>query len=468
LYEFQQEDIDKLFSSASVLITNEMGTGKTYEAVALDYFRRQGNITVKTLVVCNKAGVEATWYKHFSELCPEVPIVIMDAKARGAFVKAAQSKQGGIFIAHWEGIRLEHQSLRDVPWYHIIADECQKMQNRKAQVTQAIKKFKPTFRTAMSGTPITTNVEQYWSVLNWLWPSVFRSYWSYYKRYITYDIKYPEGYHINKRPQNIEELLAILEPFTVRHLKKEPCCEHHPNGVMPWLPDKMYEQYWVDLTPVQRKAYNDMKRDFVSWVGAQGDKPLVAPVVIARLVRLQQFALAYAEVVYDNDEEEEHGLGRVILSEPSSKFEAAEEIILEHVEAGEQVVVYSQFSQAIKLLGKRLEKAGINHALYTGATSDSERTRIVRGFLAGEIGVFAGTIKAGGIGLDLFTASTVIFLDRSWSPSENVQAEDRLHRHGQKNSVRIIDIMARNTIDLGRKQQIDLKWSFIKQLLGDK
>jgi SNF2 family DNA or RNA helicase len=357
--------------------------------------------------------------------------------------------------------------LKTVQWYHVIADEVHKMKSRKAQQTRAIKGIKTTFKTALSGTPATNKPHDFWSILNWLWPTQFRSYWKFYAEHVDYDIVYPQGFHKIKGPKNVDKLLDQIGPYYVRHLKKERCCDHHPQGVMAYLPDKVYETQWVDLLPVQRRAYDEMNKELVAWVGAQRDKPLIAPVVVAKLIRLQQFAIAYCDV--DTVEKGEFEVEtHVRMSEPSSKLDTLMDIVEEHVEEGQQIVIFSQFSQAIRLLGVRLHKAGFNHALYTGDTKQSDRDRIVQGFLKGDIQVFAGTIKAGGVGLDLYTASTVVFIDRAWSPAENLQAEDRLHRHGQKNSVRVIDLMARNTIDLGRKQQIDLKWEWIKELLGDK
>jgi SNF2 family DNA or RNA helicase len=229
---------------------------------------------------------------------------------------------------------------------------------------------------------------------------------------------------------------------------------------MPELPDKYNTKVWVTLKPEQRRAYNQMNKDLIAWVGEHEDQPLVAPVVIAKLIRLQQFAVAYCDVNWTEGESP-----TVTLSEPSAKLDVLMELLDDNPE--ESVVVFSQFSQAIRLLGARLAAAEIPHGLFTGATSDSDRARIVNEFQAGKLRVFAGTIKAGGVGLDLFRASTVVFLDRSWSPAENLQAEDRLHRHGQQNAVQVIDIMAKDTIDLGREQMLIQKWDWIRKMLGD-
>ncbi len=155
----------------------------------------------------------------------------------------------------------------------------------------------------------------------------------------------------------------------------------------------------------------------------------------------------------------------MILSEPSSKLDAVMEIIEEL--GDRQVVIFSQFAQVIKLLAARLEKKGITHGKFIGDTPADERARIISSFQDGKIQVFAGTISAGGVGITLTAASTVVFVDRSWSAALNLQAEDRLHRIGQKQAVQVIDIIANDTIDRKRIKIIQTKWEWVKRLIGD-
>ncbi len=462
LFEFQKEDVDKLREKRSCLIANEMGSGKTYEAIALDILRRNGDNTQRTLVVCNKSQINSTWGMHYERLT-SLPVVCYANQDRAAFVKSLKAPGGGIWIINWEALRIVTE-LRDINWYCIIADECQKMKNKDAQQTRSLKRIKAYFKIALSGTPITNKPHDYWSVLNWLFPESYRSYWRFYKDHVEYEIVYPAGYHKIKGPKNVGILLDKIGPYYVRHLKKQQCCEHHPQGIMPYLPDKYYSEIWVDLTPEQKIAYKQMNKDMIAWVGAQKDKPLVAPVVIAKLMRLQQFAIAFCDIEFD-DSDPDNIESHVSMTMPSSKIDACMELLLD--EPDKQFVIFSQFSKPIYLLAEEMKRKGIDYATYTGDTKSQDRERIVADFLGGKIRVFAGTIKAGGIGLDLYSASTVIFLDRSWSPAENLQAEDRLHRHGQKDAVQVIDIMARHTVDRGRKQDIAQKWEWIQELLGD-
>jgi SWI/SNF-related matrix-associated actin-dependent regulator 1 of chromatin subfamily A len=256
----------------------------------------------------------------------------------------------------------------------------------------------------------------------------------------------------------------------VRRLKSE---------VLHELPDKYYSEIWVDLPPVQRRGYDQMRRDMLTWVTAHRDDidnehPLIAGSVAAQLTRLQQFAIAAMR--YDGTRTQQRlrqGVAEwrevpvYTMTEPSAKLDAVMELI---TSSREQIVVFSQSKQAIHLLTRRLHAAGIPTSVITGDTSTSHavRGRITDDFQQGKTRVFAGTIRACGEALTLTAASTVVFLDRDWNPSKNRQAEDRAHRLTQKNAVHVIDVMARNTIDLGRHQRIEVKWQWLQQILGDK
>jgi SNF2 family DNA or RNA helicase len=448
LFDFQAEDVEKLGAHPCRLIGSEMGTGKTYEGVALDDVAGSS----KTLVVA-PLSVLPVWDEHFKALSGREGVVI-DPKDRDRSFELFKKSDSGLFMVHWDVLRLMPE-LRTVNWDHIIGDEVHRAQNRKAQQTQALKKIKTKNKTGLSGTPLTNRPDQFWSSLNWLYPDRFSSYWRFYKQHVDFEIVYPQGYHKIAGPKDEDVLLDSIDPFYVRHLKREECCPHHPHGVQPQLPEKYYTEQWVDLHPKQRRAYRDMERDMLAWVGEQEDTPLVASVVVAKLVRLAQFAVAYME--YSND--------RWTLGEPSAKLDALMDILEDN--PNKQFVIFSQFKTAIKLLERRLAKAGISYVTLTGDTPQPDRGPFVQRFQNGRARVFAGTIQAGGVGITLHAASTAIFLDRTWSPAVNVQAEDRLHRIGQKDAVQIIDLMAKSTVDLGRQQQLIQKWSWIKRMLGD-
>lgn len=457
LFPFQREDVEKLTPHTGVLIANEMGTGKTYEAVALDVERRKiAGPTAKTLVVAPLSVLDS-WRIHFEELT-DLTVQVINPKARELFLK----RDVQIYVVHWDVLRLMPE-LTSMPWLHIVSDECHRAQSRNAQQTKALKKIASTFKTGLSGTPITNTPDKLWSILNWLYPKgrgdqftpYYTSYWRFFGKFVE-SIQTPQGYREIKGPKNTDLLHEMIGPYYVRHLKKKRCCKHHPHGVTPELPDKYNSEIYVALEGKQLKAYNSMKKDMLAWIGDHEDKPLAAPVVVAQLVRLQQFACAYAEI----DRE-----GKVIMADPSTKLDACMQMLLDNPD--EQFVIFSQFAQLIRLLKQRLEKKDIPHGILIGDTPQKFRGKLVNDFQSGRTRVFASTIAAGGVGITLTSANKCIFLDRSWSPALNSQAEDRLHRIGQVAPVQIIDIIARGTVDLGRKQRLEQKWSWIRQVLGD-
>lgn len=446
LYPFQQYVVDNFKSVRCILLGDDMGLGKTVQAISLDLKRRSElseTDVLKTLVVAPLAVIPS-WKYHWQTMAPSLRVVAIDNKNRTPFIEAALAGDGDVFICHWPALRLMPQ-IANRRWFHLIGDEIHSIQNRKAKQTIAFKKIKSDNKSGLSGTPAFDKPDDLWSILNWLYPKFWASYWSYYNHHLITN-QY-NGYRQIVGIAHIDELHMQMNGFYIRRKKED---------VLPDLPDKYYTTIDVDLSPSQERAYESMRKQMLAWIGEHEREPISAPVVIAQLTRLQQFACAFAEI--DDD------TGKMYLSEPSSKLDAVMELL---ESTDRQVVIFSQFSQMIKLLARRLEKAGITHGIYIGQTSPKDREKIVDDFQSGKLKVFAGTISAGGVGITLTASSTVIFIDRSWSPSINVQAEDRLHRIGQPNAVQVIDIRARQTIDASRAKKIQQKWSWIKKLIGD-
>lgn len=462
LYPFQKEAVEKLWQVKSILIGDEMGLGKTHEAIAIDLTRRAQfpGMKLKTLVICPLAMI-STWTKAWFQWSNELRILPINNKDRSLFLDELNDDNYDVFICHWPVLRLIEEYLVEVPWYNVIADEAHSMQNRKSKQTLAIKRLQSGYKTALTGTPAFDKPDDLWSILNWLYPKFWSSYWDYYRRHLM--VTTFNGYKTVVGVANPEQLQREMTGFYIRRRKEEVIFD---------LPDKYYTEIEVELSPQQQRAYNSMRDNMLSWIGTHEQEAVVAPVVIAQLTRLQQFALAFGEIVrkpvrsrgesgewIDGFEE------KMILSEPSSKLDAVMDVI-ESLN-GAQVVIFSQFSQVIDLLAVRLAKKGITYGKFTGDTPALTRSRLISDFQDGKVQVFAGTIAAGGVGITLTAASTVIFTDRSWSNALNLQAEDRLHRIGQKSAVQVIDIIARGTIDSRRIRVIQQKWAWIKRLIGD-
>jgi SNF2 family DNA or RNA helicase len=460
LYGFQKEDTEKIAPAGSGLIGSEMGTGKTLEGIELDkiWYDQERN-PGPTLVVA-PLNTFNTWQEKYGLQSPESDVITIDRKNRDLFLEAIRKRQGDVYLMHWDALRLM-PGLAGVKWNTVIADEVHRAANRKAQSTQALFRLQAKHRLAMSGTASGDNPVNLWSILHFVWPTYYRSYWKFYKHYVI------EGTgHGSNGPyrqvlgfKHLDQLQEEMAPWYVRHLKREECCEHHPQGVMSWLPEKTYDKIWVDLSPTQRRIYEQMKDKMVAWVGEHENEPLAAGVAVAQLARLSQMCLATPTITDD---------GRVDLSLPSSKLEALLEIVKDHPD--KKFVVFSASKKMCYLAKAYMKERDIGSFVLSGDTPQVQRDGMVERFTQDpSITLFIGVIEAAAEGIDglQHATDTAIFLDRSWRTIKNQQAEDRLHRGGQKDTVQIIDIMAKDTLDMGRFQKLEMKWKFIKTILGD-
>lgn len=526
LFKFQAEDVQKLKSKKSRLVGSDPGTGKTYIGIVLDQLNRtgDGNVKVtkipqrpKTLIICPKSVI-SVWDTHCMDLTNDDIYVYDDnglspKQAREKFLKDLLNPwNDGYFVIHWDGLRLIEPAInkKHMEFFHIIADECHRAKNRKAQQTRALKKLKTVYKTGMSGTPADNKPQDLWSILNWLWPTYYGSFWKFVKAYLISEAT-EEGYtkFVGLNERTLPKLRREMAPWYVRRRKED---------VLPDLPDKYYTRIWVDLDPKQRKAYDQMRKTMIAWVETykediERNDPIIAQAVVSQLVRLSQFACGYMVPKLDAEgnhmfkwkwpkgtkredkvrfkelwrakypdapfDPEKFGAEKKFLFEmidPSSKLDTVMDLLEDRMSLnkdtgeweGEQIVIFSQFKSVISLLEKRLVSKGVPYGLLTGDVSQSDRTQAVQDFQSGKIRVFAGTIKAGGVGITLHAARTIVFVDRDWSPAINLQAEDRLHRIGQMEAVEVIDLIGKNTVDLGRHQKLALKWKWLSMILGDK
>lgn len=458
LYPFQEEDVNKHAKQKNGLVGSAMGCGKTHIAIALDemWYTQSKR---PTLVIA-PINTFDSWVEKYAEQSPQSDVTVIDRKNRTDFLEKIRKRQGDVFVMHWDAVRLMPE-LQKFNFGLIVGDEVHRISNRKAQVTRAVKKLHADHVLGLSGTASGDQPQYLWSVLNWLWPSYFRSYWKFFERYCETDTVYAgeSSYQKVVGTRNLPELHELMSPWYSRHLKREQCCEHHPNGVMDWLPEKTYTNMWVELNPTQRRIYDQMRKDMIAWVGEHEGSPLVASVVVAQMTRLSQMALATPD--FDSV------TGKVSLREPSSKLDAVQELIEDN--PGKQFVIFSSSKQVCYLAEQKFKKVGIESFVLSGDTPQSQRDGMVGRFQNGDAQLFIGVIQAAAEGIDglQYATDTAIFLDRSWSTVKNMQAEDRLHRDGAKDAVQIIDVMARNTLDFGRKQRLETKWEWIRSILGD-
>jgi SNF2 family DNA or RNA helicase len=411
LYPFQALSVTFMRALEGALLADEAGLGKTAQSIRAAYDQ------TPVLIVCPNS-LKYWWASEIKRWTlgssPKVTIVDVSCRHNPDF----WDKPAGFYIIHWEALRFDIARIRKVHWGCVIADEAQRMKNRKSQQSKAVRSIRAERRYALTASPVINQPADLWAILNFLYPRRYTGYWKWFNEYVL-AIPQPFGGYEIVGIRNPEKLHAELKQFTIRRLKE---------NVLKDLRPKTHTTIPVELSPAQRKAYEQLKKDFVA-VLPEG-QVIVTPTVLAQLVRLRQVAC---------------GLHLIGGPEESTKLDAAEEIILDR--NGAPTVVFSGFLGMVHGLARRLQERGLKVGVLVGETALKERDQIVQGFQDGDIQVIIATPQTGGVGLTLTRTDTALFLDQSWSPAVQAQAEDRLHRIGQRSAVQIITLEARDTVE---------------------
>ena len=475
LYPYQRALVDFTVNHPRILLADDMGLGKTLQALsAVAEFQIRGNADAgPKLIVCPNS-VKGVWAREIVKwLGPTEPHIIVNGSTPAKRTKqvAEGIANNAWVIVNWEQLRVRKQEVPvgktgrtktvealkeplfgSTPWVAVVADEAHRAKNRKSQWTKGLFRVDGALKMALTGTPLMNSPDELWPILRWLFPDEYTSYWRFFDTYVDYY----EGQYgkIITGVRNPDALRFELSTRLVRRTKAE---------VLKDLPEKVREVVPVTLGPKQRKLYDKAEKEMwfeveqaikagdpnaarLAKAVAEGGYNVVytLPNGAARTVRLRQVASTPALLGGDDD---------------SAKLDTAVEIIGDA--QPKQFVVFSEFVDTCHILVERLEAKGLRAKAYTGALSPEERTEAEDGFQGGDIDVLVGTIAAMGEGVTLHAADTAIFLERHWTPAKNEQAEDRLHRNGQKNAVTILILEAEDTVDTGKVGPTNL----VKQLI---
>jgi SNF2 family DNA or RNA helicase len=353
------------------------------------------------------------------------------------------------------------EKLLEIKWDGIILDEAHRIKNRTTGWTKNIKKLKSRHRHVMTGTGFINRPDEIWSLFHFLEPRRFTSYWRFREKFCEEEVDLTGYRRITGIKFGSEgEFKALVRSIGPRRTKPE---------VFPNLPHPIYTDVEVELNRTQRLMYEGIVNELYTL--DQAGVPLITPSVLAALTRLRQISVATPQVVADYyDEEKERRVQEIKLIEPSSKLDALMEIIegLEwDEERKDQIVVFSNFRDSIELAKARFEKKGISYLHLQ--QKDNDRTRFEKWaieFPKKEHQVFITTLQLGSESISLTSATTCVFLDRSWSPKDNSQGVSRVWRPGQKYPANIIYINAIDTIDSRILDLNNLKQGWFNAIFG--
>lgn len=435
-YPFQLEDIEKLVKhDGTGIVATQVGGGKTL--IAVEVAKR---LKTKTnFVIAPKGTHKRAWIKTIISQIPDAVVYKIDSSTAGknAFLKL-EAKQEGWFIITPEFFR--NYQWRGIEPDFAVFDEVHRASNRNSKTAKMLHTLKAKRRLGMSGTIAGNKIDGFWSVLRWIYPDVAgRSYWAWVEEYCETKVDFFAGKVVEKEKTPGKIVTTI--PCYIRHLKREKCCELHPNGIDYELPPIQEEVRTVDLLPEQKKIYKKLEQDLFVWLG---ENPLVVEAPVAVRTRLRQITLGVPTIDPET--------GEVTFAEDckSTKLIELLQIIEDHPE-GEQMLILTHSQKFAKVTTQRLSGMGMTAFEWSGQKSQKQRDEALEKFIAGEIQFIVAVISAIGEGTDGLqeACNVVVWLSEDDNRLLNEQAAGRLDRKGQKKSVISYKIIADDTYDEG-------------------
>ena len=397
------------------ILADEMGLGKTLQALA---FLRQ--LPGPSLIVCPSSLIQ-NWRREAGRFCPELPVVILEGPDRhDRFAAAAEAR---LLITSYPLLRRDIDRYRGLALSAVILDEAQHIKNPDTQNAMAATALRALHRFVLTGTPMENSVRDLWSIMNFVMPGYLGSRTDFRDRYEQPIMK--EGASATR-----VRLAKRLRPFMLRRLKRDVATD---------LPDKLEQVAYCELSAEQASVYQELLRKSriqIDEAASENSQGKARMLVLTALLRLRQACCDLRLLKLDG----------IDPSQSSAKLDLLDELLQEAIDGGHRVLIFSQFVSMLALIRDRLESAGITFCYLDGATKD--RAEVVDRFQNDPgIAVFLISLKAGGVGLNLTAADTVIHFDPWWNPAVEAQATDRAHRIGQQNVVTSYKLITRGTVE---------------------
>jgi len=401
-------------------LADDMGLGKTAQTIAhiaVEY--AAGRLTRPALIVVPTSLV-ANWTAELKKFSPHLKVVVLHGMERHE--KRDQLDDVHVVITTYTVLTRDIEEMKALPWHIVVLDEAQAIKSPDARATRAVCQLDTTHRVCLSGTPIENNLEELWSQFAFLMPGLLGDRRGFTKRFRTPIEK-------NNDATCRAQLIQRIQPFILRRTKAEVATE---------LPPKHTILRRITLAPDQRELYETIRGTLYETVREQVAERTLAQsriIVLDALLKLRQ-ACCDPRLVK---------LASARSVETSAKLEDLLEMLQELIPEGRRILLFSQFTSMLDLIKPRLNEIGIKFVELRGDTRD--RAEPVRSFEAGEVPLFLISLKAGGRGLNLTSADTVIHYDPWWNPAVENQASDRAHRIGQTKSVFVYKLIAVDTVE---------------------
>ncbi len=420
------------------ILADEMGLGKTLQALVYLSTAKSAASNLPSLVVCPTSLVD-NWQREAAKFTPGLRTLAIDGPDRAPLF--ARIDAADLVITSYALLRRDLEKYRARQFSAVILDEAHHIKNPDSQVAQAACALRSDQRFVLTGTPMENSVRDLWSIMHFALPGYLGSRQDFRERY-----EQPLSRSGDPAAGAVRERLTRrLRPVLLRRRKKDVAAE---------LPDRIEQTSFCDLTPAQTEVYRRLlEQSRLKLDTARRDKNKGAGrmLVLTALLRLRQAccdlrllglapdALPKTGALPDDPDGD---------SSASAKLVLLDELLEEIREGGHRVLIFSQFVSMLKILSAHLEAAKTPFCYLDGSTKPRERTAQVERFQTDEsMTAFLISVKAGGVGLNLTGADTVIHFDPWWNPAVEAQATDRAHRIGQTRVVTAYRLIARNTVE---------------------
>ncbi len=421
------------------ILADDMGLGKTLQVMTLI---EDGIGENHVSLVVAPATLIYNWQDEIKKFSKKLKTVCITGNIAQRKKLIESISEYDVVITSYDYIRRDYELYKDYQFYYFILDEAQYIKNQSTKNAQTVKLINGKYRFALTGTPIENSLAELWSIFDFLMPQYLYNYHHFKETYEIPIIK-------NEDQQKQAKLKQLVEPFILRRTKKEVLTE---------LPDKIENNVIIPFTPEEEKVYlanlSTINSELQSAIQVNHIDKIQ---ILAMMTRLRQLCCDQ-RILYKD------------IIEPSSKLKACMDIIETAKENNQKVLLFSSFTKSLDLIEAELRKKDISYYGLTGSTTKIKRHQLVNAFQNDQTTVFLISLKAGGTGLNLTSASTVIHYDPWWNMSAQNQATDRAYRIGQTNNVQVYKLIMKNSIEEKiqklQEQKQDLSNMFIENNNG--
>lgn len=391
------------------ILADDMGLGKTIQAIAFLLSEKQEAKQHRPALVVAPASLVYNWKVEIDKFAPSLKAEVVTGSPTERQEMLESNEMPDVVITSYPMLRQDIEWYQELQFGSIFLDEAQAIKNAVTKTSKAVRSIKAYKRFALSGTPIENSLEELWAIFQAVLPGFF-----------------PTKSDFRKLQE--AKISKMARPFILRRLKKDVLTE---------LPDKIESTHVSELSQEQKELYlgylEKIQRETKESLMEEGlNKSRIK--ILAGLTRLRQLC-CHPSLFIENYEG------------TSGKLEQLLDIVGTARENDKRMLIFSQFTSMLHIIREKLDEQGIGYFYIDGSTPSKERVEMVERYNQGENDVFLISLKAGGTGLNLTGADTVILYDLWWNPAVEDQAAGRAHRMGQKNVVQVIRLLTKGTIE---------------------